>query len=181
MTFSNWVEYRDANITTLKMLNEEDLANCAQILRKTALDKKTLWVLGNGGSASLASHAVADFSKTSSETRGFALKALAPHEWTSLQSAIGNDIDFEVGLAHTLEMYANEGDTILIFSVSGQSPNLLRTLEVSKRKKLNTIAVTGVRGRNLEEKVDCLMVIESDDYQVVENSQLVLMHFLSVY
>ena len=138
----------------------------------------TLWIAGNGGSSATASHAVADFTKTVTQHGKKGIKAVALSEMVSLQTAFANDVSFIDAMGETLKLVGREGDVLLLFSVSGRSPNLLKAAESAIGIGIQVLSIVGRNGLPLAElSTDCI-ILESDDYQVVENLHLALMHWL---
>lgn len=176
---SDWKSYVAENARVLSLVDERILQATAATFKRVGTSGGTIWVLGNGGSASLASHAVADFSKTVQGLGGLPVKTLAPSEMVSLQTAYSNDTSFAEGFASTLKTYGDSLDAVLVISVSGRSPNLLNSLEMANSMGMRTAAWVGTRGSGLEGKVEHLVVFDSDDYQIVENAQVSLMHWIT--
>jgi D-sedoheptulose 7-phosphate isomerase len=162
----------------LACLPIEKINTFIQFFQDVRESGQTLWILGNGGSAATASHLVTDFSKGASENGMKPLKALAPSEFVSLQTAISNDIDFAQVYSKTLGLFAEAGDAILILSVSGRSPNLVHAAEFARRAQINVLSVVGERGTTLQDLSDICIMIPSNDYQIVENIQLTLGHWI---
>jgi D-sedoheptulose 7-phosphate isomerase len=175
----SWSQYISENRSVALGIGESDLSKFVLLLKETRAAASKVWVLGNGGSASTAAHAVGDFGKTVKGFGGAPIFTIAPSEMTALQTAYANDVDFKDGFSETLRDFASQGDLVWIISVSGRSPNLLKAVEVSKSKGLKVVATVGERGAGLESEVDLCIVIPSDDYQIVENIQLEIMHWLT--
>jgi phosphoheptose isomerase len=97
----------------------------------------------------------------------------------SLQSAFSNDVSFEAGFSATLDMYLEPKDVVLIFSVSGKSPNIIQAIASARRLGSRVTGVVGRSGEHLRSQADVLIVLESLDYQIVENVQLAIMHWLT--
>ena len=176
---TSWEKYLVENSNALSSIAQLDLEKLLQVLVSVRKNNGCVWILGNGGSASLAAHAVADFSKTAKSMGGSPLRALAPSEMTSLQSAYSNDESFEMGFARTLETYLDPQDAVIVISVSGKSPNLLRAIDVAKTKAATVCAIVGAGGVGLRDQCQSFVLIESNDYQVVENMQLSIVHWLT--
>lgn len=176
---SAWQSYVAENARVLSLVDEGLLRETAATFKRVGTSGGTIWVLGNGGSASLASHAVADFSKTVQGLGGSPVKTLAPSEMVSLQTAYSNDTNFTEGFASTLKTYGSSSDGVLVISVSGRSPNLVNALEVANSLGMRSSAWVGTRGAGLVDKVEHLVVFDSDDYQIVENAQVSLMHWIT--
>lgn len=137
----------------------------------------TLWILGNGGSASSASHAVADLVKTAAANGGKGLKAAALSEFISLNTALANDESFELGFSRALEMLAGPLDAIMIISVSGMSPNLVSAAKTASAMSIPIFSLLGQRGSKLASESHHSIIIPSDDYQIVENAHMMLIHW----
>ena len=148
------------------------------LIQRARNNNSKIWVLGNGGSASTASHAVADFAKTSKQFGSPALLAFAPSDMVALQTAYANDDSFLAAMANTLDDYGSEGDVVWIISVSGTSPNLLQAESVAKKKGMSVCATVGLKGGELAKRSDASIIVNSEDYQVVENVQLTILHYL---
>jgi phosphoheptose isomerase len=144
-------------------------------LRETG---KTLWVAGNGGSSATASHAVADFTKTVTQDGKKGIKAVALSEMVSLQTAFANDVSFIDAMSETLKLVGVESDALLLFSVSGQSPNLLRAAKAATGLGMEVLSIVGSNGSPLADLSTHAILLDSDDYQVVENLHVTLMHWL---
>ena len=140
----------------------------------------TIFVAGNGGSASTANHFACDLQKaTRIEGRG--TRAISLSDNTALLTAWGNDLSFDSVFAEQLRVMAAPGDALVLFSVSGSSPNLLEALSVARGMKLTTVALLGRDGGRAASMVDHAVVVTSDDYGWVESAHLVLEHVLTCY
>lgn len=171
-------DYVADNNRALLSVQDALLDKFASGLRSVRDRGGVLYVLGNGGSAATASHAVADFTKTAKQFGGESLKCIAISEMVSLQTAYANDQSFEVGAAETIRSLANPQDALLLVSVSGISPNIVACFNAATDLALTTFTIFGSRGKELAALSDHGIVLDSDDYQVVENAQLTLIHWL---
>lgn len=162
----------------LACLSIEEIDTFIQSIQDLRDSGHTLWILGNGGSAATASHLVTDFSKGASENGMKPLRALAPSEFVSLQTAIANDIDYAQVYSKTLELLAEAGDAVLIISVSGRSPNLVHAAEFARQAQINVLSIVGERGTKLQNLSHSCIMVPSNDYQIVENIQLTLGHWI---
>lgn len=176
---NDWAKYVDANASVLRGVSETDLNNLINLVKEVRESDGTLWILGNGGSASLASHASGDFSKTVKGLGGGPLRAVALSDLVALQTAFSNDESFEEGFGKSLELLARQGDGVLFFSVSGTSPNLMSATKKAIDLGLKVGAVVGSAGTGAPQRAHCLVVLDSNDYQIVENAQVTIMHWLT--
>jgi D-sedoheptulose 7-phosphate isomerase len=170
-------EYVTELFTTLESISIESLEGMVSALAQIRDAGGTLWIAGNGGSASTASHFVTDFSKGVSENGKQPLRTIAISEMTALVTATANDIDFEHSYSLPIDLYGSNSDAILIISVSGLSPNLLEAVKSARHKGMKVFSIVGIRGRELSDTSDASILLNSDDYQQVENAQLALGHW----
>lgn len=172
-----YVEYVRLNNLALSEVPETEIHDFIEAMKDLRRRSGTLFVVGNGGSAASASHAVADFSKTIKIGKWGAIKTISISEMVSLQTAYANDESFEFAAARTLETFASNSDAVLVVSVSGKSPNLLQVVQAAKDAGVETFSLVGSRGRVLADACDHSIVISSADYQIVENAHMTLIHW----
>lgn len=122
-------------------------------------DNKVL-VIGNGGSTADAQHFAAEMIMRYREN-GISLPAIALTTDTSVLTAIGNDLDFDQIFARQVESIGKRGDLLLALSTSGNSRNILRAVEVAKRRSLFIVGLTGRSGGRLAQL--CHLVIKVPD------------------
>lgn len=173
-----WQEYVARQSQSISQLPEAKLQTFIEGLLDVQHNDGVLWVGGNGGSHATASHAVADLTKTVTAGGKRPLRTIALSEATSLTTAFSNDESFETSLAESLRRLARPGDAVLIISVSGQSPNLMKLIEMAQKLKIKTFAMVGKKGSALEDELDFCLLVDDDDYQIVENTHLVLLHWI---
>jgi len=94
-------------------------------------------------------------------------------------TAIANDFGYEAIFSHQLKALGNPGDVLIAVSTSGNSPNVLRAVEVAKEKGMSVIGLTNATGGKLGPVVDVWMRSTSPHPQVTEEMQLVLLHVLA--
>jgi D-sedoheptulose 7-phosphate isomerase len=174
----NFEEYLRANASAHESLKKKEIEAFAKHLSSLSNSKAFLWVAGNGGAASTASHAVADFNKTIFGQNQKSIKTVSITEMTSLTTAFANDIDFNETISGPLSLLARESDTLLVISVSGTSPNITSALEFARLHHMTTMCIFGENGRENARQVNFPIVVNSFDYQVVENVQLFLVHWI---
>src|SRR6478736_5264344 len=121
----------------------DEVAKLIEKFREALDEDRQIFVFGNGGSASNASHFVTDLGKGSSDKVGKRFRVLSLNDNISWMTAIGNDYSYEDVFVRQLENYGRKGDLVLAISVSGNSPNVVKALEWSKKNGLETIALVG--------------------------------------
>jgi D-sedoheptulose 7-phosphate isomerase len=156
---------------------DEMVAQAAlQIVKALRAGGKVIF-FGNGGSAADAQHLAAEFTGRYLKERS-ALPALALHANTSALTAIGNDYGFDLVFARQMEALGKEGDVAVGISTSGNSPNVLRALEVAKAKLIYTVALTGVSGGKMKQLADCAICIPSAETPRIQECHILTGHII---
>lgn len=123
----------------------------------------TVWLFGNGASASIASHVALDLTKQS----GVKSRTLSDH---AMITAFANDFGYENWIAKSLEYYASKNDLVILISVSGESPSVCRAVDFAQSADIRTIGLSGRSPNNyLNTKCDLVMHVPSHSYNIVEN------------
>lgn len=175
----NWIsDYLAAQKRAVDSLSVEGIARCIEILREAHEAGRQIFVCGNGGSASNASHFATDLGKGSSDVLGKRFRVLSLTDNVSWITALGNDYAYDQIFVRQLENYARQGDVLITASVSGNSPNLVKALEWAGGAGLRTIALVGAkRGRTAELATEVLEVGDTH-YGRVEDAQMHVLHLL---
>jgi phosphoheptose isomerase len=161
--------------------SSDDLpARCAQwgtsLARTLGLGHRLL-AAGNGGSAAQAQHLTAELvGRFRAERRP--LSAIPLHADTSSFTAIGNDYGPEEAFARQVEAHGRPGDTLLLLSTSGRSPNLLEAARRARRGRLEVWALTGPAPNPLAQLADQHIGIDCPDTAVVQEIHLVAVHLI---
>lgn len=137
----------------LAQVDVDGLARIVELLRVARDDGATIYVAGNGGSAATASHWANDLGKaTKSAGRGW-IRAMCLSDNTPWLTALANDEGYERVFSGQLENFAGPDDVLIVISASGNSPNLVRAVELANERGLATIALLGFDGGILKELV----------------------------
>jgi len=147
-----------------------------QIVKALRAGGKVLF-FGNGGSAADAQHLAAEFTDRYLKERR-ALPALALNGNSSAVTAFGNDYGFDLVFARQLEAFGKEGDVAVGISTSGNSPSMLRALEVAKSKSIYTIALTGATGGKIKAMADCTLCIPAEETPRIQECHILISHIL---
>jgi D-sedoheptulose 7-phosphate isomerase len=137
---------------------------------------RRLILLGNGGSAATASHLVADFQKMIYLAGAKPFRAMACTDSMPLVTAWANDTDYANVFAEQVRTWAEPGDLVLAISGSGNSPNVLKAVEVARECGATTIGLSGFAGGKLAGMVDLPIVVPCDNMQRIEDVHMVLGH-----
>lgn len=159
-------------------LDFKSINKISNILEKLYTSKKKLFICGNGGSASLAEHFVADHMKILGGTKKYNPKIVSLCSNKSLITAIANDINYECIFENQLKHLSQKGDYLLVISCSGNSPNVIKVLNWANKKKLNTISFTGFDGGKAKKISKYNINCNSKNYGVIEDVHQGLMHIV---
>jgi D-sedoheptulose 7-phosphate isomerase len=130
-----------------------------------------LFIIGNGGSAGMASHMAADACKNGH------LRALALND-AALITATGNDLSYDDVFALPLQRLARTGDLLVAISSSGNSPNIVRALEVSRERGLEAVTLSGKRADNRARTLgDLNFYVPLSRYGWAESAHQILLHY----
>lgn len=159
----------------------DQIASVLAILERAHRDGRRVYVAGNGGSASTASHMANDLLKgvAVGGERGFRACSLSDN--VSVVTAIANDAGYERVFAAQIEEAAEAGDVLIVISASGNSPNILAAIVAAREKGCSTVGLLGMGGGAAARLVDQAVVVGADDYGSVENAHLTIEHLFVEY
>lgn len=157
--------------------NVDTIIEVSRVIAEAFSEGKKLLLFGNGGSATDASHIAAEFVNRFKKERP-GLPAIALNTDIAVITSIANDYDFTEVFARQLKSLAEEGDVVIAISTSGNSSNVLKAVEVAKKKKLKTIAFTGAKGGKFAAKVDYAFIVPSENTPRVQETHITLGHVL---
>lgn len=128
------------------------------------------YLIGNGASAAFANHMALDWTKNG----GVPSLAFAN---SALMTAMGNDLGYEEVFAAPLDWYAQSGDLLITISSSGNSPNIIKSIEAARNKKMQVVTLSGLRPDNKSRALgDVNLYIPAKTYGIVECAHQVLLH-----
>ncbi|MGA2570019.1 MAG: D-sedoheptulose 7-phosphate isomerase [Terracidiphilus sp.] len=151
------------------------LTAAAEATAEALKSGRKLMVAGNGGSAADAQHLAAEFVCRLVDDRP-PMRAVALTTDSSILTAVANDYGFERVFARQVEALGQAGDIFLGISTSGNSPNVLRALELSRRMGIATIGLTGRIGGKMPPLCDYCLRIPSDVTMYIQQAHLALEH-----
>ncbi len=179
----HWIaDYIAAQQRALSSVTPAQLAPLIETLREAHQKDRQIFIIGNGGSASNASHFAVDLGKGASDKlpRRFRVQSLTDN--TAWITAIGNDYSYDDIFVRQLQNFARPGDVLITASVSGNSPNLVKAFQWAQDTGLKTIALVGSkRGRLADlgtESGHQVIVIDDTHYGRVEDVQMNILHML---
>ena len=157
--------------------NVEAIMEASKMIASAFTEGKKLLLFGNGGSATDASHMAAEFVNRFKRERP-GLPAIALTTDMAVITSIANDYDYSEIFARQIKSLSDEGDVVLAISTSGSSGNVLKAMDVAKRRKLKTIVFTGAKGEKFASKADCAFIVPSDNTPRVQETHITLGHVL---
>jgi D-sedoheptulose 7-phosphate isomerase len=165
----------------LRAVNLDAVERIYQILRGARDRGSTVYIAGNGGSAATAAHWVNDLGKGAKESRRAPLRVMSLSDNISWLTALANDEGYERVFAGQLENFAKPRDVLIVMSASGNSPNLLRAVELGRARKLVTIGFLGFDGGALKNMVDEVLLLPTRKgaYGLVESGHDLFCHILT--
>jgi D-sedoheptulose 7-phosphate isomerase len=153
------------------------IADMASMLAETLKGGNKLLVMGNGGSAADAQHFAAEIVGRFKLERP-ALPALALSTDTSILTAIGNDYGFDQIFSRQVEALATAGDVVVGISTSGNSPNVLKALQLARERGCRTIGLLGRDGGSIKALCDLALVVPTDDTPRVQEAHIAIIHIV---
>ncbi len=175
----NYLEtYARESSELLRNLPLEDIGRVIRVLMEALRRGRFIFVMGNGGSASTASHFANDLGK--GEGRGFPrrFKILALTDCVPLMTAWANDTDYEQVFVEQLRNFVAAGDVVMGISGSGNSPNVLHALRLGHEVGAVVVGLTGFQGGKLKDLCDHCIIIPSDNMQHIEDAHLLVLHMI---
>jgi D-sedoheptulose 7-phosphate isomerase len=159
----------------------EGVAKIVPVLLEARRTGRTIFFFGNGGSASTASHFVCDIGKATIRGDGKRFKCIALVDSVESVTAWANDAEYSKVFSEQLRGLAVPGDVAFGISGSGNSPNVLRAMELAHEMKLRTIGLTGMGGGKLKGLSEIPIVVPSTSMQHIEDVHLLICHLLTAY
>jgi len=170
-------------LTDLKACIDEidldDVKRVIEILYDSYSSGQKIFLMGNGGSASTASHFACDLAKGTIVDGKKRLKVFTLNDNSAMVSALANDYGYEEIFIEQLRNLLNPDDVVIAITASGNSPNILKAVEYAKIHQAVTIGFIGFGGGRLSEMVDEQITVSSCNYGNVEDIHLILAHTIS--
>jgi D-sedoheptulose 7-phosphate isomerase len=174
-------DYLNKQINFIKSLNEssEKINQIYDNLLNARNSKNNIFLMGNGGSASTASHFTADLLKTSILENQNRFSAFSLTDNTPVILAWANDAGYENIFLGQLKNLLKQGDIVIGFSGSGNSKNVIKALEYANQLNSITISFTGGNGGELSKISKYNLNINDNDMLTIETGHLLICHLLT--
>lgn len=162
----------------LDTIDLEKVGRAIDLLREARDQDRQIFVCGNGGSASTASHFVCDMVKGASFNRDVRFRILALTDSLPTLTAYSNDVGYECVFAEQLKNFARRDDVVIAISGSGNSPNVLCAIEYAASAGCRTIALTGRDGGRLGAIAELNIQASDPHMGRIEDVHLIVLHMI---
>src|SRR3989338_944580 len=168
-----------------KLLSEIELKKLEQatkLLTQAYKKNKKIFIIGNGGSASTASHMATDLAKTvrghklNDRVKGF--KTISLTDNTAFITALANDTNYENVYSEQIKTLGEKGDILIAISSSGNSPNIIKATSQAQKMGLKVITIAGFGGGLHGKMGNVNIITHHNEYGPVEDIQLIINHIL---
>lgn len=163
---------------TLDSLAHSEIDAVITALHKARLDRNTVYIMGNGGSASTASHFLCDLAKNTQHDDLPHFRVVSMTDNMAIFSAFANDEGYDQVFARQLEALIRPNDVVIGISTSGNSGNVLNAITLANQSGATTIGFTGFDGGRLQGMTDLNIHVPSDSIEHVEDIHLMLEHLI---
>jgi D-sedoheptulose 7-phosphate isomerase len=173
--------FNESAETKLKMIEacSNDILSAINLITEAYRNGKKLLLCGNGGSAADCQHIATEFMiRLSHHINRPALAAIALTTDSSNLTAGGNDIGYENVFARNVQGLGNEGDVLLAISTSGNSPNIIKAVEMAHEKEIKVVGLLGGTGGKLKSTVDTPIVVPSSNTQRIQEGHITIAHVI---
>ena len=168
--------YTDKLTQALGLLDDWKIQALATALRQAWIAGNSIYICGNGGSAGNAIHLANDFIYGAGLRNGRGLRVEALSANTAVLTCLANDVGYEYIYSEQLKVKGKSGDVLIVLSGSGNSPNVVKALEVAAALEMKTFAILGFDGGDCKKLAQYPMHFEVDDMQIAEDLQLIVGH-----
>lgn len=151
----------------MEQVSEVEVAKAIELLKNAG----TVYLIGNGGSSSIASHFANDLNKIAH------IPAICLSDNVPTFSAYANDMGYEHVFSEQVKNFMHPPDILVAISSSGNSPNILKAIRVAQRRKIKVIAFVGFRGGGFS--ADAKIFIPSQDYSIIEPIHDAIAHYIT--
>ena len=155
---------------------ENQIEKIINLLIKKRNSGKNTFIIGNGGSASTASHFASDLLKTSITKKNKRFKAIALVDNLPVILAWANDTSYDDIFVEQLKNHSSKGDVVIAISGSGKSSNVVKALKFAKKNGVICIGLTGKHGGYFPKLCDTCCRVPSNDMLTIESTHVIICH-----
>jgi D-sedoheptulose 7-phosphate isomerase len=172
--------YLDSLSGLLELVPRDAIDAIIELLLETRVAGKRVYIMGNGGSASTASHLVCDLVKTARVPGFVPLRAYALADNTAMMTAIANDNGYESTFAEQIRSLVDIGDVVIAISASGNSRNIIAGLNAATAQGARTVALVGFDGGAAAQMAELTVHVPAHDYGLVEDAHSAIGHAMTL-
>lgn len=172
------VEHLDEMRAAMELLRAEELEAAGRLLDDAMHQGRGVYIFGNGGSASTASHLAVDLGKNIRTGTGPRMRVLSLTDNVAWLTAVANDQGYADCFAEQLRNYLQPGDLIIAISASGDSQNVVRAMSLARDVGADRLALVGFDGGRAAGLATQCIRVDSFDYGIVESVHLFVVHIL---
>jgi D-sedoheptulose 7-phosphate isomerase len=159
----------------------ETFEDIGRVLLSAYHDEKHIFIMGNGGSGSTASHFACDINKGCCLDLEKKFRVICLNDNIPSILAYANDLSYDKIFVEQIKNFLQSGDVVIGISGSGNSDNVLQAVSYAKDKGARTIGLSGYDGGRLAQIVDISFVAEVNDMQKAEDVHMIVIHILMQY
>jgi len=174
-------EYRERLAHALSEIPREQVIALGETLFRAYRDGKQVFILGNGGSSSTASHMAADLAKNTIAPNMKRFRIFSLNDNAAIMTALANDLGYENVFVEQLTNLVQAGDVLIAVSASGNSANVLKAMRYARSRSAEVVGLLGFDGGAAAALSDIPVIVPSEHYGVVEDAHLILNHILVDY
>ncbi|MBW2059713.1 MAG: SIS domain-containing protein [Deltaproteobacteria bacterium] len=174
-------EYVRQVTETISRIPVEKIERVVNMIYQAYARDRQIFILGNGGSASTASHFCCDLGKGAVVDGKRRLRVVSLNDNTALLTAYANDFGYESVFVEQLKNLIQRGDVVICITGSGNSPNVLRAIQFANERGAQTIGFLGFGGGKAMEIVTEHVTVDNSNYGQVEDVHMLLCHLVSQY
>lgn len=179
MTFPD--SYKTQLINTIHQIDSAKVEQAIDWFRQARAESRRIFVCGNGGSASTASHFACDIVKGASYQRDQRFKIMALTDQLPTLTAYSNDVGYDIVFVEQLKNFAEPGDIVMAISGSGNSPNVLKAVEYANQIGCKTIGLTGRDGGKLAPLAQLNIHVPVPHMGRIEDAHMIVCHMIGYY
>ena len=168
--------YADSISELLKNVDTNLIKASVNLIANTKKNKNKIYIVGNGGSSSIASHVSVDFTKVAKIN-------CSTFNNANLITCFANDYKYENWVVEAIKAYSLEQDLFILISSSGTSKNIVNAAQYCKQKKINLITLSGFKKNNpLSQSGNINFHVESEEYNFIEMTHhIILLSIVDIF
>jgi D-sedoheptulose 7-phosphate isomerase len=174
-------KYKAALLEAIDRIDTERVGQAIEWFRETRDASQSIFVCGNGGSASTATHFTCDMVKGASYNRDSRFRIMALGDSAATLTAYSNDVGYDTVFVEQLKNFARPGDLVMCISGSGNSPNVLRATEYANSIGCKTIALTGRDGGQLGPLAQLNIQVPVPHMGRIEDAHMIVCHMIAYH